>query len=132
MKKILLFLAAWLLLVSCNQIDTTTSSTDIINPDARYLYFYGATCPHCQELNRQLEEGDYISKISVEKREIYFNTVNQQSFSDVWDKLGLSDRDRSVPFVLDKTTGEYVTGVTDAFAMLTSNIISNDSDSVDE
>jgi len=127
MKKILLFLIAWVFLVSCTSTPSN-QTTDIINPEADYLYFYGATCPHCQELNKQLEDWDYLSKISVEKREVYFNTVNQESFADIGDKLGLTDRERSVPFVLEKSTGTYVTGVTDAFNLLTSKVDSKEAE----
>lgn len=121
MKKILLLITTALFLVSCGAAQQT--STDIINPDAEFLYFYGATCPHCQDLNAMLAEWDLISQISVEKREVYYNEVNQESFLAVGEKLGLPERERgTVPFVLNKVTGEHVTGVTGAFEMLTSNL----------
>lgn len=119
MKKFLLLLIAWIFLISCT---SEKSSTDIVNPDAEFLYFYWATCPHCQELNRMLEEGDYLSKISLEKREVYYNDVNRDSFLEVTQKLGLSEKDTWVPFVLEKSTGKFVTGVTPAFELLTSKL----------
>lgn len=120
MKKLLLLALTTLLLISCG--GSQQASTDIINPDADFLYFYGATCPHCQELNKMLDDWDYLSKISVEKREVYYNDVNRDSFLAVTKKLGLSERDTGVPFVLDKATGKHVTGVTDAFELLISKI----------
>jgi len=123
MKKLLSLVIAWLFLISCAW---EQASTDIINPDADFLYFYWATCPHCQELNKMLDDGDYLSKISVEKREVYYNDVNRDSFLEVSKKLGLSEKDTGVPFVLDKATGKHVTGVTDAFELLTSKIWNTD------
>jgi len=70
LKKILLFSMIPLILVGCGE---NNNGTDIINPDAEFLYFFGATCPHCQELNAKVKEEDLFSQISVEKREVYFN-----------------------------------------------------------
>jgi len=66
MKKLFLLLTATVFLVSCGG---ASQPVDIINPDAEYRYFFGGTCPHCQELNRIAEERDLYSKISIEKRE---------------------------------------------------------------
>lgn len=74
-KKLLTTLALTFLLVSCGG-----SSADIINPDAEYLYFYGATCPHCQELNKKIQDAGIIDQLSVEKREVYYNSANNALF----------------------------------------------------
>jgi hypothetical protein len=97
MKKIILVLLASLALVSCVE----RAEVDIINPDAEYLYFYGATCPHCQNLNKQVKELDLFSQISVEKREVYHSNGNRAVFSETAKKLGLKESDMSVPFVYD-------------------------------
>jgi len=106
MKKIAFILLAGLfILTSCGK----SNSTDIINPDAEYLYFFGATCPHCQELNRLVEEEDLFSKISVEKREVYFNNENREIFLKLVEEIK-PERD-GVPFVYDKITWEVAIGV---------------------
>jgi hypothetical protein len=90
MKKIIFFIVgcALVLLSSCGQ-----SSVDIINPDAEFRYFYGATCPHCQELNGLVEDEDLFSKIAVEKREVYYNTENRDAFLALTTELGLSQKE---------------------------------------
>ena len=119
MKKILLLVFSIFMLVSCGW---QSSNTDIINPDADFLYFYWATCPHCQELNTMLEDGDYLSKIEIEKREVYYNDVNRELFLEVIKKYEISERESWVPFVLNKKTWKYVTGSKEGFDMLTSEI----------
>ena len=102
MKKILFTLiAALFILASCGG---EKAPVDIINPDAEYLYFYGASCPHCQELNAIAQERDLYSQIPVEKREVWSNPENNQMFQDLIEELEYEGA--GVPFVYDKVTGE--------------------------
>ena len=117
MKKIAFILLAGLfILTSCGK----SNSTDIINSDAEYLYFFGATCPHCQELNRLVEEEDLFSKISVEKREVYFNNENREIFLKLVEEIQ-PERD-GVPFVYDKITWEVAIGVWPALELFKSRL----------
>jgi glutaredoxin len=117
MKKILsLLILSLFLLVSCGD----RPPVDIINPDAEYLYFYGATCPHCQELNRIAEERDLYSQISIEKREVYQNAENRDLFLALIEKIE-PDSD-GVPFVYDTVTGEVAVGVRPALELMTSRL----------
>jgi hypothetical protein len=118
MKKILFTLIASLfILASCG---AERLPVDIINPDAEYLYFFGGTCPHCQELNRIANDNDLYSKISIEKREVYANTENQAMFLELIDELGVEGS--GVPFVYDKVTGEVAVGVKPALELMTSRL----------
>lgn len=117
MKKILgVLLISLFFLTSCGK----SSSVDIVNPDAEYLYFYGATCPHCQELNRIAEEENLFSKIAVEKREVYFNNANREIFLKLVEEIK-PERD-GVPFVYDKVTGTVAVGVEPALELLKSRL----------
>jgi glutaredoxin len=117
MKKILLILTASLLvLASCGKQNTT----DIINPNAQYRYFFGATCPHCQELNRIAEEKNLYSQISIEKREVYHNSENQAMFLELIEELDVEGS--GVPFVYDTVTGEVAVGVKPALELMTSRL----------
>lgn len=120
MKKIFSFICIFgaLLLTSCgNQV-----SDDIINPNSDFLYFYGKTCPHCQELNAQLEELDMYSLVSIEKRETYYNNENRLMFLAATEALWLEASKVGVPFVLDRRTREYAIGVQPALALLATRI----------
>lgn len=113
MKKIVLVLvSALFILASCGN-----KNQDIINPDAEFRYFYGATCPHCQELNKRVEKEDLFSKISVEKREVYFNNDNREKFLEVTKEMGLDESKVGVPFVMHKASGEYAIGVDNALEL---------------
>jgi Prokaryotic membrane lipoprotein lipid attachment site len=104
MKKILLALVLLFTLSSCGQ------PVDIINPDAKFLYFYGATCPHCQELNAYMDKNDLYSQIALEKREVYYNTENNAMFLAKAKELGISESEIAVPFVLNLETNTYTIG----------------------
>ncbi len=117
MKKIALLILSLFVLVSCGN---SNSTVNIINPDADFLYFYGATCPHCQDLNEKIKEIDLYSKVSVEKREVWYNKQNQALFYETAAGLWLKESELSVPFVYNKATWKHVVGTDDAFEMLTS------------
>ena len=117
MKKIILAVFATLLLISCGW-----TQKDIINPDAEYLYFYGGTCPHCIELNKQLDEADILEQLSIEKREVYYNKDNQQKFQELVDELGIPSGEAGVPFVYEKATKTHVVGTDGAFEMLSNSL----------
>lgn len=123
MKKILTVLCVWICLLifsSCSSTDT--ASNDIIQQNSDFLYFYGITCTHCQELNTLLEQKDMYSKVSIEKREVYRNSQNSLLFQAVAKKLWVAPEDMAVPFVLDRRTREYVTGVGPAMALFETRI----------
>jgi len=117
MKKILLLIISAVVLASCGW-----TNKDIINPDADYVYFYGATCPHCIELNKQLDEAWILEELSVEKREVWYNNDNQAVFQAVVDEIGLEESRVWVPFVYEKSTGKHVTGTEPAFKMLSDSL----------
>jgi len=120
MKKILSILVVSLfLLTSCGD----RPPLDIINPDAEYLYFYGITCPHCQELNAIAEERDLYSQISIEKREVYNNAENRDMFLELIKEIQ-PDSD-GVPFVYDRVTWEVAVGVRPALEMMTARLWQN-------
>jgi glutaredoxin len=102
MKNILFILTASLfILIGCG---AERPPTDIINPEAEYRYFFGGTCPHCQELNRIAESKDLYSQISIEKREVYQNQENQAMFLALIEELDVEGS--GVPFVYDTVSGE--------------------------
>jgi len=119
MKKVIIAMLTLLFLVSCGK----QNSTDIINPEAEYRYFFWATCPHCQELNRIAESRDLYSQISIEKREVYHNAENRQIFIDLVAEL--EPESDGVPFVYDTITGEVAVGVRPALELMTSRLGQN-------
>jgi glutaredoxin len=116
-KTLLILITSLLVLTSCG---ADRPPTDIINPTAEYRYFFGATCPHCQELNRIAESKDLYSKISIEKREVYSNKENQAMFLALIEELDVEGS--GVPFVYDTVTGKVAVGVRPVLELMTSRL----------
>jgi len=55
------------------------------------IYFYGATCPHCVDLNKQIKDAGILEELSIEKREVWYNDENQKVFQEVVTKIGLDE-----------------------------------------
>lgn len=120
MKKILITCFTMLFLASCG-----SNNSDVINPEAELLYFYGATCPHCQDLNRKIKESGGIEQFSVEKREVYYNPENNKIFLDTAKELKIEEGKVWVPFVYNKTTWKYAIGTEPAFEIFMDSIKSS-------
>lgn len=116
MKKILPLLVSLFAFASCG------TPVDIINPDAKFLYFYGSTCPHCQELNTYMQDNDLYNKLSLEKREVYFNQENNKMFLEKAKELGIPEKEVAVPFVLNKETNTYTVGAPAAIEQFEADI----------
>lgn len=120
MKKILIACFTMLFLTSCGW-----KKLDIINPNAELLYFYVATCSHCQELNQKIKEAGGIEQFSVEKREVNSSPENSKIFLETAKKLSIKEDDLSVPFVVNKTTWEYAIWTEPAFEIFMNTIKSS-------
>ncbi len=105
-------------LISCTQ----QGDEDIINPNSDFLYFWGKTCPHCLELNAELERLDMYSQVSIEKRETYFNNDNRLLFLAATQELWIDPGKVWVPFALDRRTREYAIWVQPALALFATRI----------
>ncbi len=64
-----------------------------------------------------MDEQDIYSQVPIEKREVYANNQNREIFLETVQNLGLTERDMSVPFVLDKRSNTYVVGTQPAMDM---------------
>ena len=111
MKKIIFIVAMCLTILGLNACSITPASDDMINPDADYVYFFGKTCPHCQDLNEWMAADGTHSKHDIEKREVYFNAENGAAFQAVTNALGIEEGSAGVPFMIRKSDNEYRIGV---------------------
>lgn len=91
-----------------------------INPqDAKIVYYYGNTCPHCLELEKWMEENDIDSKIKIAKKEVYQNSQNSLELEKVANNCDIPSDQIYVPFLLTEE-GKCLIGVPDITAYLES------------
>lgn len=64
-----------------------------------FIFFYGNTCPHCQEVERWMEEKQIDKKAKIIKKEIYENKTNARELSLIAQKCGLDTNAIAVPFL---------------------------------
>jgi len=65
------------------------------------VYYYGADCPHCLEVEKFLKENKIEEKLTFEKKEVYYNQKNAQELSKRAKKCGLKATEIPVPFIWD-------------------------------
>lgn len=59
-------------------------------PTIEMYYFYGADCPHCQELNPQLDEIEAAHpNLIIHRYEVYYNDTNYAIFDEFRDRYGI-------------------------------------------
>lgn len=68
------------------------------------VYFYGAECPHCKNINDFLEKNDVASKFSFTKKEVWHDKTNQKQMLEAAKICGLDTSKVGVPFVFDSNT----------------------------
>lgn len=76
-----------------------TSDVDFENLKGETVYYYGATCPHCVDVNEFLEENDIASKVDFTKKEVWNNKDNANELSEVAQKCGINPGSIGVPFL---------------------------------
>lgn len=76
-------------------------STSTLNKNS-IIYFYGNTCPHCQELSKWLDENKVSKKVKYVKKEVYQNQANAQELQQAAAECGLDTSSIGVPFVYAK------------------------------
>lgn len=63
------------------------------------VYFYGNTCPKCEELDDFIKTNKIEEKITLVKKEVYSNQSNALILSKVAEKCGIKQSEIGVPFV---------------------------------
>ncbi len=66
------------------------------------FFFWGEGCPRCQRVNDSgvLEEISNLENVTVKRLEVYLNQSNQALFSEYAEKLGISNLEQNVPFLV--------------------------------
>lgn len=65
------------------------------------ILFYGEGCPHCEIVDKYIEENKIEEKISFVRKEVYNNQENQKELIEKAKICGISDNNIGVPFLWD-------------------------------
>ncbi len=65
------------------------------------ILFYGTTCPHCKIVEEYIDKTDTESKIDIEYKEIYSNSLNAQELKNRASFCGFDIKYVGVPFLWD-------------------------------
>jgi len=74
---------------------------------ASYIYFYWQWCSHCAKVSSFFTKNDLEEKYKIQKKEIYYNNENRESFLDYGNKLWITESDLWVPFMVSLDDNKY-------------------------
>lgn len=74
------------------------------------IFYYGSTCPHCEDVEAWINENDAHSKIDFEEKEVYASAANAQEMRQAAKICGFT-QGSGVPFLYAK--GECFVGTPD-------------------
>ena len=78
---------------------TTTAAKN--QAQEQIILFYGDGCPHCATVEKYIAENNIEDKITMAKKEIYYNRSNAMELEEKVEACGLSSGFISVPFLWD-------------------------------
>lgn len=93
-----------------------SGSTVELTPDndASIVYYYGAECPHCKDVQEFLEQNNISEKVNYVKKEVWHNTKNASEMEARAKVCGIQPDGMGVPFVF--SDGKCIVGTPDAIA----------------
>ncbi len=63
------------------------------------ILFYGATCPHCKELEEYIEDNKIEERMNINKKEVYYNEENADLLKEKASECDLDLNRIGVPFL---------------------------------
>lgn len=68
------------------------------------IFYYGTTCPYCDQVKEWFVENDVASKVEFEMKEVYDNRINSAELSKVAASCGIPSNQIGVPFLYADAT----------------------------
>lgn len=90
---VVLGFSSFLLLQTKNQPDRKQS---------QIILFYGDGCPHCEIVDKYIEDNKIEEKVSFVRKEVYNNEKNQKELIEKAKACAISDNNIGVPFLWEK------------------------------
>ncbi len=93
-----------------------TGSSVGLTPDdgASIIYYYGAECSHCKDVQDFIDENGIAEKVHFVKKEVWHNTKNASEMDARAKACGVSKEGMGVPFVF--ADGKCMIGTPDVIA----------------
>lgn len=85
------------------------------------IFFYGNACPHCQDVERWMQQNQVEEKIAISKKEVYDNRENAQLLYQAAKRCDLGSSNIKVPFLLTPE-GKCLVGTTEVTKYLADRI----------
>lgn len=85
-------------------------------PNNSIIYYYGATCPHCKEVEEWMNKNKVEEKIKMEKKEVWNNQDNALELQKVVESCNLNPANVGVPFLY--ADGKCFMGTPDVIKVL--------------
>jgi glutaredoxin-related protein len=63
------------------------------------IFFYGNTCPHCEDIEEWMKENKIEEKVKLVKKEVYDNGANSFELAQAAESCGLPTDSIGVPFL---------------------------------
>lgn len=78
-----------------------SGSTLEVTPDdgASIVYYYGAECPHCKDVQDFIDQNGIAEKVHFVKKEVWHNTKNASEMEARAKTCGIQPEGMGVPFV---------------------------------
>ncbi|MEM3405844.1 MAG: hypothetical protein QW117_02650 [Candidatus Pacearchaeota archaeon] len=98
-RKLLILISLFIILfLNISYAKDVNKNSNKIN----IYFFYGLGCPHCENVISSgiLEEVSKIENVNIYKLEVYYNQSNRDKYNQFADKLGISQYQRGVPFLV--------------------------------
>lgn len=75
------------------------SEKEIAVLDENIVLFYGDGCPHCEDLEKFIEEKDISNKMDFLRLEVWNDQVNKNMMDDALARCEIDPRTAGVPFL---------------------------------
>ena len=75
----------------------------VVAPTGGIIYYYGKDCPHCQEVEKFMEDNKVAEKVEFAKEEVQYSNKNAQELLSRGRECNLEKEEiGSIPLVYDK------------------------------
>jgi glutaredoxin len=72
------------------------------SPTDQIVLFYGDGCPHCEIVDKYINENKIEEKVSFVRKEVYNNEKNQKELIEKAKICGIANNNIGVPFLWEK------------------------------